>query len=102
MVKHSSKFKTYNINFNYLLASFVPTPNIGMRRRSRFIKIVKTKLAIRLPRILYQEGIIRTLVIQDDKDIILIYFKYYESRQICASISTVSKPSKRIHLSVMR
>lgn len=102
MVKRLSKFKIYNINFNYLLAAFVSTLNIGMRRRLRFIKIVKTKLAIRLLRILYQEGVIRTFVIQNDKDLILVYFKYYESRQICASISIVSKPSKRIYFGVMK
>jgi ribosomal protein S8 len=102
MVKRLSKFKIYNLNFNYLLAAFVSTLNIGIRRRLRFIKVVKTKLAIRLLRILYQEGIIRTFVIQNDKDLIPVYFKYHESCQICASTTIVSKPSKRVYLGIMR
>lgn len=98
MIKRLSKFKIHNLNFNYLLAAFVPTLNIGIRRRLRFIKVVKTKLAIRLLKIPYQEGIIRTFVIQNEKDLISVYSKYHESCQICSSITVVSKPSKRVYL----
>lgn len=37
-----------------------------MLRRVRFIKIVKTPLAIRIFRIFYAQGVIRTFRIEDD------------------------------------
>lgn len=89
--------KNRRLNSNYLIASVVSILNIGMRRRLRFIKIVKTIIAIRLLRILYKEGVIRTFTILEDNDIILVYFKYTDSINLCMKLSLISKPSNRAY-----
>lgn len=89
------KKKIRGLNTNYLIATVISTLNIGMRRRLRFISIVKTITAIRLLRILYREGVIRTFVIQDDRDTILVYFKYTDGINICSKLTLISRPSKR-------
>ena len=63
------------LNFNYIIADFVSNLNLGILRKLRFIKIVKTNISIRLLTILYKQGVIRTFVIRNDH--ILVYFKYY-------------------------
>jgi ribosomal protein S8 len=90
--------KQLKLNFNYLIASFVSSLNIGMIRKLRFIKIIKTQIAIRLLQILYREGVIRTYVIKSDLNIILVYFKYTDGNQFCNRLTIVSKPSKRCYM----
>ena len=81
------------LNFNYLIADFVAQFNLGLRRRYRFIKIVKTPIFMELVSIFYRQGIIRTYKIKDD--LIYIYFKYKLSKSIITKIGIVSKLSKR-------
>jgi len=84
--------KRCKLNFNFILADIVSQFNLGMLRRVRFIKIVKSPLAIRIFRILYIQGVIRTFKIEDN--FILVYFKYINGQPIC-KLSIVSKPGKR-------
>lgn len=83
------------LKFNYLIASFVSMLNVGIIRKLRFIKIVKINIFLRLLRILYKQGVIRTFFVKNNQ--ILVYFKYFKGRNICSNISIVSKPSKRIY-----
>lgn len=98
-VNHLFNFmrKYNNLKSNYLLATIVAILNIGLRRRLRFIKIVRTNMAIRLLSILYKEGVIRTFVVVDGNDKILVYFKYIDSISICSKLVLISKPSKRCY-----
>lgn len=84
--------KKYNLNFNYLVADIISQFNLGLIRRVRFIKIVRSPLAIRIFRILYNQGVIRTLRIENDY--LLVYYKYIKGQPIC-KISIVSRPGKR-------
>lgn len=81
------------LNHNYIIADFICQFNLGIVRRYRFVKIVKTPIALRLLYIFYKQGLIRTYMVKDD--IILVYFKYNLSRSIITKIKVVSKPSKR-------
>lgn len=83
------------LNFNFLIANFVSMLNVGIRRKVRFIKMIKVNIFLRLLRILYKQGVIRTFTIRDN--MILVYFKYFRGRNLCSNISIVSKPSKRIY-----
>lgn len=83
------------LNFNYIIADFVSQLNIGILRRLRFIKIVKTNMAMRLLTILYKQGVIRTFIVEEDT--ILVYFKYYRGQPLCNKLQLVSKPSKRAY-----
>lgn len=66
------------LKFNYLIASFVSMLNVGIIRKLRFIKIIKLNIFLRLLRILYKYGVIRTFFVKNDK--ILVYFKYFKGR----------------------
>lgn len=89
-----------NLNFNYIIADIVSNLNLGILRKLRFIKIVKTNMAIRLLTILYKQGILRTFVVKQDH--ILVYFKYYRGQSLCRKLQLISKPSNRAHYSLGR
>ena len=84
--------KKFNLNVNYLVADLVSQFNLGLIRKVRFIKVVKTPLTLRVLRILYFQGVIRTLRIEDDH--ILVFYKYINGQSIC-KLKIVSRPGKR-------
>jgi len=86
--------KKYYLNFNYLIADFVSRLNIGLLRKLRFIRLIKTKIAMRLLRILYQQGIIRTFKIQ--LNYILVYFKFQKGQPV-GKFKLISRPGKRCY-----
>lgn len=67
-----------------------------MRRKMRFTKMIKTNMAIRLLRILYKRGVIRTFHIQND--LILVYFKYLDGQAFCTKLTLISRPSKKAYM----
>jgi ribosomal protein S8 len=81
------------LNFNYLIADIVSQMNLGIIRRLRFIKMIRTRIALRILTILYRQGVIRYF--QVNGPYIHIYFKYVKGRSVCEKISIISKPSKR-------
>jgi ribosomal protein S8 len=86
--------KRYNLNFNFLVADIISQFNLGLIRRIRFVKVVRTPLAVQIFRILYNHGVIRTMRIEDDH--ILVYYKYIQGQPIC-KIKIVSRPGKRCY-----
>jgi ribosomal protein S8 len=84
-----------SLNFNYNIANFVSRLNIGIISRLRSIKIRKLQIFLRLLKIFYKYGIIRSYCIKEEH--ILIYFKYHRGRNVCSKLSIVSKPSKRCY-----
>lgn len=86
--------KPYKLNFNYLIADFVSRLNVGLLRKLRFIKIVKTPMALRLLRILYKQGVIRTFRVENN--CILVYFKFMRGQPV-GKLSIVSRPGKRCY-----
>lgn len=64
----------YKLNINFLISDIVSQFNFGLARKVRFIKMVKTPLAIRIFRILYNNGIIRTMKIDIDIFLFIINF----------------------------
>lgn len=91
--------KKYKLNVNYLVADIVAQFNLGLLRKVRFVKIARTPLAIRIFKIFYNYGIIRTLRIEND--FILVYYKYYRGQPIC-KVSLVSRPGKRCFWSLSK
>lgn len=87
--------KEFKLNFNYQIAAFVSMINLGMIRKLRFIEMPRTIIAIRLLRILYREGVIRTFVVR--YGYISVYFKYVDSKLLCTKLELVSRPSKPCH-----
>lgn len=83
------------LNFNFLIADFISQFKLGIKRRYRFIKIVKTDIALRLLYLLYKNGAIRTFVIHND--FVFIYYKFYNSRPVISNIKIISKPGRRCY-----
>lgn len=86
--------RKYNLNFNYLIADFVARLSVGLLRKLRFVRIVKTKIALRLLRILYKQGVIRSFRIEDN--FIAVYLKFQNGQPI-GKFSIVSRPGKRCY-----
>lgn len=82
---------------NYLIGDLISRINFGAIRRLRFVKVNLNDTTLKICKILYIHGAIRTFIIKDDK--ILIYYKYYLSR-IAIKLSIVSKPGNRIFWSL--
>lgn len=86
--------KKYNLNFNYLIADFVSRLTVGSLRKLRFIRVAKTAMVLRLLRILYKQGIVRTFRIE--LNYVAVYFKF-KSGQPIGKLSIISRPGKRIY-----
>lgn len=84
-----------SLKFNYFIANFVSILKVGIIRKLRFIKLLKLNIYLRLLRILYKQGIIRTFFVKNNK--ISVYFKYYKGRNICSKLSIISTPRNRIY-----
>jgi len=84
--------RQYNLNFNYLIADFVSRLTIGSLRKLRYIRICRTQTNLRLLRILYKQGVIRTFRVEFDY--ISVYFKFKNGLPI-GRLSIVSRPGKR-------
>lgn len=86
--------RKYILNFNYLIADFVSRLMVGSLRKLRYIKIVKTDVALRLLRILYKHGVIRTFRIE--LNYISVYFKFRKGQPL-GKLTLVSRPGKRCY-----
>lgn len=84
--------RKYSLKFNYQIANVISQLKIGLLRKLRFIRLVKTKIAIRILSIFYQIGIIRTFLIKSDY--LVVYFKFRLGQPV-GKLSLVSRPGKR-------
>jgi len=82
------------LNFNYIIADLVSRLNIGLLRKLRFIRVMKTTLVLRILRLLYQHGIIRTFRIETSY--IAVYFKFANGQPI-GKFSLISRPGRRCY-----
>lgn len=88
--------RKFSLNFNFLVADIIAKFNLGLLRKIRFTKIARTPLAIRIFRIFYNQGLIRTLRIKNDH--ILVYYKYAQGQPICKVILYLVQVSVAIEL----
>lgn len=83
-----------NAPTQYALADYINNVNFGIIRSMRFIKVNKSTIGMRLTKILYDLGVLRSFKIEPDY--ICIYYKFDHGRHIIKSLKVVSKPSKRV------
>jgi len=88
------KTRFHYLNSNFIIADFISKLNVGLLRKLRFIRIAKTKIIIRLLRILYKQGVIRAFRIENN--FISVYFKF-RSGQPIGKFKLVSRPGKRVY-----
>lgn len=68
-----------NLNVNHIISYFISRLTVGLLRKLRYIKVVKTGIILRLLRILYSHGVIRTYKVTNNH--ISVYFKYIMDNQ---------------------
>ena len=83
---------------NHLVSNLISKINYGVQKRLRFLNIDKNETTLKLLRILYVNGVIRSYrILNEDK--VSIYFKYFTCNKVF-KISVVSTPGNRVHWSV--
>ena len=85
--------KIYKLNSNYVLGSFITALNMGMIRKLRFIKVAYSRIGLRLLKLFYDVGLLRTYIVKGH--FISVYFKYFNGEPICKRIKLISRPGKR-------
>lgn len=84
---------------NYFIGNLVTRINQGSIRRLRYIKLEINNTTLKILKLLYNEGVIRTFIIKKDK--IWLYYKYHNSR-VAFKLSLISKPSNRQYWSLRK
>jgi ribosomal protein S8 len=79
---------------NHSISNLISKINYGVQKRLRFLNIEKDLVTLKILKIFYTNGIIRSYKILNDKTV-SIYFKYNNSNKII-NLSIISKPSNRI------
>ena len=88
----------FKLKFNYHLATLVALLNLGILRKLRYTKIPHTHVNLRIIKILYKMGILRTFIIKGD--VLWVYFKYNKGQSIVRKFSLISTPGKRCYWSL--
>ena len=93
-----SKLKRMKLNTNFVIAYYVTQLNLAMCRNVTSVKIVRTEMGLRLTHLLYKQGVFRSYKILPD--VIQIFLKYDDGEHVIYKLSLVSKPSKRVYLTL--
>jgi ribosomal protein S8 len=92
--------KMIKLNTNYVVGNYIALLNLGIRRNVRSIRIVKTKMGIRLTKFLYEQGVLRSHSILPQE--VVINFKYYHGHHVISRLSIVSRPGKRCYMTMQK
>jgi len=80
---------------NHAISNLISKINYGVQKRLRFLNIEKDSNTLKLLRMLYINGVIRSYRILDNRRV-SVYFKYYLCNKVF-KITTVSTPGNRIY-----
>jgi ribosomal protein S8 len=80
---------------NHTISNLISKINYGVQKRLRFLNIEKDYTTLKLLKLLYINGIIRSYRVLNDKKV-SVYFKYYSSNKII-KLAIISKPGNRIY-----
>jgi len=83
-----------HLNFNHIISYFISRLQVGLLRKLRFIKLIKTDIIIRLLKIFYQQGVIRAFKINNND--VAVYFKYLNGQPF-VKLRGISRPGKRCY-----
>jgi len=84
---------------NYFISDFIAKLNIARRNRLKTIIIIPSKIIFELLKIFEDLGIIIGYHIINDK--VEIILKYHESKCAFTHLTVLSKPSRRIYVSLL-
>src|SRR5947209_6726076 len=84
---------------NHAISNLISKMNYGVQKRLRFLNIEKDSNTLKLLRMLYINGVIRSYRILDNRRV-SVYFKYYLCNKVF-KITTVSTPGNRIYCTLI-
>ena len=90
------------MTMNYLSADMFTRIRNGQQNRLKEVRLKKSKLCLNILDVFIKEGVIRgyRFCPENPHDIIVL-LKYFRGSPVIKKLSTISKPSKRVYLSVM-
>jgi small subunit ribosomal protein S8 len=90
------------MTMNYLSADMFTRIRNGQQNRLKEVRLKKSKLCLNILDVFIKEGVIRgyRFCPENPYDIIVL-LKYFRGSPVIKKLSTISKPSKRVYLSVM-
>jgi ribosomal protein S8 len=80
---------------NHLISNLISKINYGVQKRLRFLNIEINSLTLKILKLLYNNGIIRSYRIINNKTV-SVYFKYFNSNKIF-KINIITKPGNRVY-----
>jgi len=80
---------------NHAISNLISKINYGVQKRLRFLNIEKDVNTLKLLRMLYVNGVIRSYRILDERRV-SVYFKYYMSCKVF-KLKTISVPGNRVY-----
>jgi len=83
---------------NHLISNLISKINYGVQKRLRFLNIEINSLTLKILKLLYNNGIIRSYRIINNKTV-SVYFKYFNSNKIF-KINIITKPGNRVYWNV--
>src|SRR3954468_3152249 len=84
----------------YNLADLISRIKVAYKCNLISVKVLKNKMSINFLYLIYKIGLIRGFYILENENNILVYLKYKNKRPAIFNIDLVSKPSKRVYLSL--
>lgn len=79
---------------NYILSDLISKINVAIKSHLISIKIPKSCYLLQILEILYKNGLLAGIKIEND--VIDVLFKYYQNKSVFYSIEVVSTPGNRI------
>jgi len=90
------------MTINYLSADMFTRIRNGQQNKLKEVRLKKSKLCLNILDVFIREGVIRGYKFCPKSPYeIIVLLKYYRGVPVIKKINTISKPSKRIYLSVM-
>jgi ribosomal protein S8 len=80
---------------NYIIGDLISRLKVGSKAHLISIKVLNSKISIKLLDIFYENGLIRGYHINVNH--IMVYFKYYKNRPVFFNVELISTPGKKIY-----
>jgi len=83
---------------NYIIGDLISRLKVGSKAHLISIKVLNSKISIKILDIFYENGLIRGYHI--NVNYIMVYFKYYKNHPVFFDVKLISTPGKKIYWSL--
>ena len=83
---------------NYIIGDLISRLKVGSKAHLISIRVLNTKISIKILDIFYENGLIRGYQINTNS--IMVFLKYYKNRPVFFDVKLISTPGKKIYWSL--